>query len=140
MLQLWWRDCAAIRTFSRTVAPGRMLVIWYERAMALREMTCGGSPAMSWPEKMMRPRVGRSKPVRQLKHVDLPAPLGPMIPRIWPSGTARETLLRAASPPKWTVSPSVRRIGTPVPPFPVAPPVVTLGELAGRREQRLFLG
>ena len=28
----------AIRTFSNTVAPGRMFVIWYERAIAFFEM------------------------------------------------------------------------------------------------------
>src|SRR2546426_9007203 len=111
MLQLWRRDWTAIRTFSRTVAPGRMLVIWYERAIAFREMAWGGSPAMSSPLNTMRPLVGRSTPVRQLKKVDLPAPFGPMIARISPVGTARDTLLSAASPPKRTVSASVLRIG-----------------------------
>ena len=73
-----------MRTFSSTVAPGRMLVIWYERAMALREMRSGGSPVMSSPSNRMRPAVGRITPVRQLKNVDLPAPLGPMMARISP--------------------------------------------------------
>ncbi len=77
-----------MRTFSSTVAPGRMFVIWYERAMALREMRSGGSPVMSSSSTMMRPPVGRSTPVRQLKKVDFPAPLGPMTARIWPWGTA----------------------------------------------------
>src|SRR5262245_19723673 len=114
MAQLWRRDWLAIRTFSSTVAPGRMLVIWYERAIALRETACGGSPAMSSPLNRIRPLVGRSTPVRQLKRVDLPAPLGPMIPRISPLGTAIDTLVSAASPPKRTVSASVFRIGAAV--------------------------
>src|SRR2546422_11654961 len=74
-------------------------------------MVWAGSPAMSSPLNTIRPLVGRSTPVRQLKKVDFPAPLGPMIARISPAGTPRDTLLRAASPPKRTVSPSVLRIG-----------------------------
>src|SRR5262249_13710804 len=111
MAQLWRRDCAAIRTFSSTVAPGRMLVIWYERAMALREMTCGGNPPMSSPSNTIRPLVGRITPVRELKNVDLPAPFGPMIPRISPRGTEMLTVLTAARPPKRTVRASVLRSG-----------------------------
>src|SRR4029077_122094 len=89
-----------------------MLVIWYERAMAFREIAWGGRPAMFSPLNRIRPLVGRSTPVRQLKSVDLPAPLGPMIARISPTGTARDTLLSAASPPKRTVSASVFRMGS----------------------------
>jgi len=111
MLQLWWRDWLAMRTFSRTVAPGRMLVIWYERAIALREMACGGNPAMSSPLNTIRPLVGRITPVSELKNVDLPAPFGPMIPRISPRGTERLTLLTAARPPNRTVRASVVRSG-----------------------------
>src|SRR5215467_10760440 len=154
MLQLWWRDWLAIRTFSRTVAPGRMLVIWYERAIALREMACGGRPAMSSPLNTIRPLVGRITPVKELKNVDLPAPFGPMIPRISPRATEMLTLLTAARPPNRTVRASVFRsgldsvsaatfwrfvtrsvpapLGRPEPPMP-------LGELAGGRDQRLFL-
>src|SRR5262249_60910836 len=68
-------------------------------------------PATSSPLNTIRPLVGRNTPVRQLKKVDLPAPLGPMIPRISPAGTASDTLLSAASPPKRIVSASVLRIG-----------------------------
>ena len=57
------------------------------------------------------PPVGRSTPVRQLKNVDLPAPLGPMMARISPRGTATFTLLSAVRPPKRTLRPSVRRMG-----------------------------
>src|SRR5438094_7940351 len=74
-------------------------------------MAWGGSPAMSSPLNTIRPLVGRSTPVRQLKKVDFPAPFGPMIPRISPRGTEMLTLLTAARPPNRTVSASVFRIG-----------------------------
>src|SRR6266508_3645934 len=119
---------------------------------------------MSSPLNMIRPLVGRSTPVRQLKKVDFPAPLGPMIPRIWPAGTLRETLVRAASPPKRTVSASVFRSGdvavsvdtraTETRSAPGNPgrrerrgvwgaipgPPMSLRELACRRDDRLLLG
>ena len=52
--------------------------------MPFREMRSGGRPVMSSPLNRMRPEVGRSTPVRQLKKVLLPAPFGPMIARISP--------------------------------------------------------
>ena len=52
--------------------------------MPFREMRLGGSPVMSSPLSRMRPEVGRSTPVRQLKKVLLPAPFGPMMARISP--------------------------------------------------------
>src|SRR5262245_24670054 len=114
--------------------------------MAFWEIRSGGNPVMSSPSSMMRPLVGRSTPVRQLKKVDLPAPFGPMTARISPWCTSIETLLRAVNPPNCIVSPSVRRmVGTP-PPRPAAAggtagdPVVTLGELARGRNDGLFLG
>src|SRR4029077_19631932 len=131
-----------MRTFSSTVAPGRMFVIWYERAIAFCEMRCGGGPAMSSPSKMIRPAVGRSTPVTQLKNVDLPAPFGPMMARISPGCTAMETLFSAASPPKCTVRPSVHRIGA-LSRLPVEAAIprgpVMLVELAGRWEDRRLL-
>src|SRR5262245_13381738 len=65
---------------------------------------------MSASSKTMRPAVGRRTPVRQLKNVDFPAPLGPMMARISPRRTATDTLLSAASPPNCMDRPSVRRI------------------------------
>src|SRR3990172_5904261 len=99
------------------------------RAFAMRRDS-PGSPAMSSPSKTIRPAVGRSTPVTQLKNVDFPAPFGPMIARTSPRGTATETSLSAVSPPNRTVSRSVRRI---------AESDVTLGVLAGGRHDRLFL-
>src|SRR6266567_3161933 len=133
-----------MRTFSSTVAPGRMLVIWYERAMALREIRFGGSPAMSSPANRMRPALGFSTPVTQLKNVDLPAPLGPMMARTSPAGTAMLTSLSAVRPPNRMESPSVLRRGAAPAPSPGTGaarwicPAVTLGELARGRHDRLL--
>src|SRR3989442_13862475 len=134
-----------MRTFSSTVAPGRMLVLWYERAMALREIRFGGSPAMSSSANRMRPALGCSTPVTQLKNVDLPAPLGPMMARISAAGTAMLTSLSAVRPPNRMVSFSVRRRGAaPAPATGAARSIcvpVTLDELAGGRPDRfLFRG
>ena len=74
--------------------------------MPFCEMRLGGRPAMSSPLKMTRPAVGRSTPVRQLKNVLLPAPLGPMMARISPRWTSKLTLLSAVRPPKRMVRPS----------------------------------
>src|SRR5438552_8019734 len=130
-----------MRTFSSTVAPGRMLVIWYERAMALREIRFGGSPAMSSPANRMRPALGFSTPVTQLKNVDLPAPLGPMMARTSPAGTAMLTSLSAVRPPNRMLSPSVRSRGAPAPGTGAARSIcvpVTLDELAHGRDDRLL--
>ena len=52
--------------------------------MPFCEIRLGGSPVMFSPLNRMRPEVGRSTPVRQLKKVLLPAPFGPMMARISP--------------------------------------------------------
>ena len=52
--------------------------------MPFCEMRLGGRPVMFSPLNRMRPEVGRMTPVRQLKNVLLPAPLGPMMARISP--------------------------------------------------------
>src|SRR5436305_171809 len=96
-----------MRVFSKVVALGRMLVIWYERAMPLREMRSGDAPVMSSPSNRMCPEEGRNTPVRQLKNVLLPAPFGPIIARTSPCSTAKLTRLSAVRPPKRTVRSSV---------------------------------
>ena len=79
-----------------------------------------GSPVMSSPLKTIRPELGRSTPVRQLKKVLLPAPFGPMMARILPGKTSKLTCDSAASPPKRTDSSSVLRIGADAAPRSVA--------------------
>ena len=90
--------------------------------MPAREIRLGGSPVMSAPLSRMRPEVGRSTPVTQLKNVLLPAPFGPMMARISPRRISRLTLLSAVSPPKRMVRPSVRSTGA------VSPPRLSAGE------------
>src|SRR5262249_2713330 len=97
-----------------------MLGIWYDRGRPLWEITWGGSPAISSPLRRIRPEVGRSTPVTQLKNVLLPAPLGPMIARTCPRGTEMLTALTAVSPPKRIVRPSVRRIADAAAPRPLS--------------------
>src|SRR5688572_23698792 len=87
--------------------------------MPFCEMRLGGRPVMFSPLKITRPAVGRITPVRQLKNVLLPAPFGPMMALISPRATSKLTLLSAASPPKRTVRPSVRRAVVEAPPWPV---------------------
>src|SRR5438876_12149838 len=55
---------------------------------------------MSSPAKTTDPLVGEWKPLRRLKQVVLPAPLGPISPTISPVSTVRLRLLTAASPPQ----------------------------------------
>ena len=79
--------------------------------MPFCEITFEGSPVMSSPLKTMRPAGRRSTPVRQLKNVLFPAPFGPMMAWVSPRLTSKLTCESAASPPNWTVSISVARIG-----------------------------
>src|SRR5438105_1497071 len=117
------------------------------------EIRSGESPVISPPSNRMRPEDGRNTPVRQLKNVLLPAPLGPMTARISSRASSKFTWLRAVNPPKRTVRSSVRRIGTEAGPSkegaavtynafrrcPVG--ICSLGrrEFASRREYCLFL-
>ena len=96
--------------------------------MPFCEIALEGSPVMSSPLKTMRPPVGRSTPVRQLKKVLLPAPFGPMMARISPRATSKLTSDSAARPPKRTDSSSVLRIGA-----DAAPRLSRRGAHVGRR-------
>src|ERR1700683_4935014 len=75
------------------------------------EIALDGSPVISSPSNRTPPLVGRSTPVRQLKNVLLPAPLGPMIARISLRATSKLTSDSALRPPKRTERASVRRMG-----------------------------
>ena len=84
--------------------------------MPFCEILSDDSPVTSSPLKMMRPLVGRSTPVRQLKKVLLPAPFGPMMAWVLPRSIAKLTLDSAASPPNCTDRFSVLRIGAEIAP------------------------
>src|SRR5687767_9139543 len=54
---------------------------------------------ISLPWKTIEPADGASVPASRLKRVVLPAPLGPMIPRISPSATSNDTSRVTCSAP-----------------------------------------
>lgn len=103
-----------------------MFVIWNAMAIPARAIRCGGHPVISRPRRWIRPAVGRIRPVRRLKNVDFPAPLGPMMARISPASTWKSTPLTARRPPNSRVRASVTRIES-----ADAPPSVRRG-VAGR--------
>src|SRR5215471_14294003 len=72
----------------------------------------GCLPVTSTPRKRTLPADGRNVPLITLKSVVFPAPLGPMKPQIWRSGTSKFTSFKAATPPKYFVSPWTSRIFT----------------------------
>src|SRR5262244_2154518 len=56
-------------------------------------------PSICWPASRAEPSSGGSTPFSTLKSVVLPAPFGPMIPRISPSAIEKLTSLTAFKPP-----------------------------------------
>src|SRR5258708_4419369 len=58
-----------------------------------------------WPAaskvRAMRPPVGSAKPARTLKRVDLPQPLTPIMPKISPDATEKDTSPTATTPPAY---------------------------------------
>src|SRR5437870_11920562 len=67
---------------------------------------------MSRPQLRILPELGFSAPAIMLNRVVLPAPFGPMKPKICPLRTSKLTSLTAARPPKYRVMLSTCRIGT----------------------------
>src|SRR3954466_11367544 len=55
---------------------------------------------MSWPSNETLPKVASRSPVRQLKKVDLPAPFGPIRPRISPCSSVTLAVSTALKLPK----------------------------------------
>src|SRR5262249_17994191 len=111
----WWRRKAPIITLSSTDIDANVSGTWKVRAIPRRARSSGVSRVTSRPAKRTRPEVGRRSPVRQLKNVDLPAPLGPMSPSTSPSLTATEALSTALKAPKaivsWLASSSMAGLG-----------------------------
>ncbi|CAM5688113.1 hypothetical protein SGLAM104S_03389 [Streptomyces glaucescens] len=85
-----WRTAGCSGTYGRC-RPGRPGAAWAAGRCPCRR-TC-------WP------RVGTYRPVRQLKKVVFPAPLGPMRPTISPVFTVRSTPRTAVRPLKRIVTP-----------------------------------
>src|SRR5215470_18187225 len=68
--------------------------------MPARACASGDARVRSLPSKIIRPPLGMVSPARQLKNVDLPAPLGPIRPIISPSFTVRSAPATARNSPK----------------------------------------
>src|SRR5262245_28801844 len=95
---LGWRSRAPIVALSSTDIDSKVSGTWKVRASPSLARASGGSDVTSAPAKDTVPAVNGRSPVRQLKKVDLPAPLGPIRPRMSPSSTdtdASSTALKA---------------------------------------------
>ena len=64
----------------------------------------GGQRAMDLPSNRISPELGASVPLIRLTSVVLPAPFGPMTPRISPCCSVKQTSLTAISPAKRRVT------------------------------------
>ena len=83
------RRRSASTTLSSTVRPSNSDGTWVLMPTPSRAMAKRSRPVTSRPRQRMRPAVGLSWPVRHLKKVLLPAPLGPIRQRSSPSATAK---------------------------------------------------
>src|SRR5207253_6321804 len=72
---------------------------WNVRASPSAARASGGRCVTSAPANVTVPEVTGRSPVRQLKKVDLPAPLGPIRPRMSPSSTDTEASSTALKAP-----------------------------------------
>src|SRR6185437_9533842 len=98
-LALGWRNSAPIVALSSTDIDSKVSGTWKVRASPSRARASGGWRVTLWPEKATLPEVTGKSPVRQLKKVDLPAPLGPIRPRMSPSSTDTEASSTALKAP-----------------------------------------
>src|SRR5436305_10398031 len=98
------RRNAPIITFSSTDMPSNVCGTWKVRASPRCARASGVRLVMSRPSSKTLPEVDNRSPVRQLNNVDLPAPLGPIRPRISPCSSVTEALSTALKLPKALVS------------------------------------
>src|ERR1700733_3617630 len=87
-------------TFSSTDMPSKVCGTWNVRASPSCARPSGLMSVMSWPSNSTLPEVTCKSPVRQLKKVDLPAPFGPIRPRISPCSSVTEARSTALKLPK----------------------------------------
>ena len=103
----------ASMTDSWTVMVGKRAASWKERIRPSRARTSGRVRLTSFPSKCTEPRSWRVKPPRTSNNVVLPAPFGPIRPRISPERTSRSTASTAVRPPKRLVSSLATRTVSP---------------------------
>ncbi len=75
-------------------------MIWKVRPMPASQSSCGLRPDMSRPSRRISPVPGRRNPFIKLNSVVLPAPFGPIIPRISFRRSLKLTSWTAFKPPK----------------------------------------
>ncbi len=93
------RRCAAMAAFSTTLIPASRCACWKVRAMPRAAMRLDPSRSMRCPAKTILPPFTGSTPEMRLKVVVLPAPLGPMRPRISPAASEKVSSFTATRPP-----------------------------------------
>src|SRR5581483_6522124 len=103
------RRKAPIITFSSTVMPSKVCGTWKVRASPSCARSSGVTLVMSRPASSTWPDVTFKSPVRQLKKVDLPAPFGPIKPRMSPCSRVRLAASTALKLPKAFVTPRASR-------------------------------
>jgi hypothetical protein len=89
----------ASSTCWRTPIWPKMLVRWKLRDRPRMRRCVAPSALTSAPPSFTEPRVSRTRPVMASMTVDLPAPFGPISPRIWPRCSVSETPSTAFTPP-----------------------------------------
>src|ERR1700681_449006 len=94
------RRNAPIITFSSTDMPSKVCGTWKVRARPRCARASGVKLVMSWPSNITLPEVDNRSPVRQLNKVDLPAPFGPIRPRMSPCSSVTEAASTALKLPK----------------------------------------
>src|SRR5260370_16197446 len=94
------RRNAPIITFSSTDMLSNVCGTWKVRARPSCARSSGVKLVMSWPSNKTLPDVDSRSPVRQLKKVDLPAPFGPIRPRMSPCSSVTEAASTALKLPK----------------------------------------
>src|SRR5580692_1566442 len=87
-------------TFSSTVMESKLRTTWKVRAMPSSEHCSGGSLEIRCPASLTSPESGVTSPEIELNSDVLPAPFGPISPRISPSRTSKLISTLAATPPK----------------------------------------
>jgi hypothetical protein len=84
MTLLCVRTCRPAITFSSTDNSPNSRMFWKVRAMPRSAMRYGCNRVISRPSKKSCPRFGAINPVMMLNSVVLPAPFGPIRPKISP--------------------------------------------------------
>ncbi len=119
------RACRPTITFSTAVIAPNSRMFWKVRATPRGVMTSGRARVMFLPSSLIRPEVGRIRPVSMLKKVVLPAPFGPITETIECAGMSNDTSLTAVRPPNRLMirsAPQDRRWPRPPPWPPWRPP------------------